>query len=102
MSTQTVEKMSHLSKQLCNAFHTIQQCYTASCLTILGVMKMSSSRLSSFAVFFLKSHPTRFGPDVRLQVSASTWAPDPITAEDRLVRALTRIRETLGEAPPEI
>jgi molybdenum cofactor synthesis domain-containing protein len=50
---------------------------------------------------FLKSHPTHFGSDVRMQVSASTWAPDPITAEDRLARALTRIREALGEAPAD-
>ena len=49
---------------------------------------------------FLKSHPTHFGPDVRMQVFASTWAPDAIRAEDRLARALARIREALGEAPP--
>lgn len=50
---------------------------------------------------FLKSHPTRFGPDVRLQVFASTWAADPTLAEERLHRALARVREALGEAPPE-
>lgn len=49
---------------------------------------------------FLKSHPTHFGPDVRMQVFASTWAPDAILAEERLARALARIREALGEAPP--
>jgi len=48
---------------------------------------------------FLKSHPTHFGPDVRMQVFASTWAADPATAEDRLARALARIRDALGEAP---
>lgn len=50
---------------------------------------------------FLKSHATRFGPDVRMQVFASTWAADPGTAEERLARALARIREALGEAPSE-
>ena len=49
---------------------------------------------------FLKSHPTHFGPDVRMQVFASTWAPDPIVAEERLTRALARIHEALGEAHP--
>jgi nicotinamide-nucleotide amidase len=49
---------------------------------------------------FLKSHPTHFAPDVRMQVFASTWAPDAILAEERLARALARIREALGEAPP--
>ncbi len=49
---------------------------------------------------FLKSHPTHFGPDVRMQVFASTWAPDALRAEERLARALVRIREALGEAPP--
>jgi molybdopterin-biosynthesis enzyme MoeA-like protein len=48
---------------------------------------------------FLKSHPTHFGPDVRMQVFASTWAPDALRAEERLSRALARIREALGEAP---
>jgi len=48
---------------------------------------------------FLKSHPTHFGPDVRMQVFASTWAADPSTAEERLARALARIRDALGEAP---
>lgn len=51
---------------------------------------------------FLKSHATRFGPDVRLEVFASTWAADPASAEERLGRALARIREALGEAPPEV
>jgi hypothetical protein len=48
---------------------------------------------------FLKSHPTHFGSDVRMQVFASTWAADRIVAEDRLSRALLLVRETLGEAP---
>jgi hypothetical protein len=34
-----------------------------------------------------------------MQVFASTWAADPATAEDRLARALARIRDALGEAP---
>jgi nicotinamide-nucleotide amidase len=46
---------------------------------------------------FLKSHPTHFGPDVRMQVFASTWAPDQTAAEERLTLALVRIREALGE-----
>lgn len=50
---------------------------------------------------FLKSHPTRFGSDVRMRVFASTWTADPATAEERLHRALAQIREALGEAPPE-
>jgi molybdenum cofactor synthesis domain-containing protein len=50
---------------------------------------------------FLKSHPTHFGPDVRMQVFASTWAADPATAADRLARALAQVREALGEAPTE-
>jgi len=50
---------------------------------------------------FLKSHPTHFGPEVRMQVFASTWAPDPTVAEERLTRALAQVREALGEAPPE-
>jgi molybdenum cofactor synthesis domain-containing protein len=49
---------------------------------------------------FLKSHPTRFGKDVAIQVFASTWAPDQRTAEDRLARAHALLREGLGEAPP--
>ncbi len=48
---------------------------------------------------FLKSHPTHFGTDVRLEVFASTWAADRTHAEDRLARALTLLRETLGESP---
>jgi molybdenum cofactor synthesis domain-containing protein len=47
---------------------------------------------------FLKSHATRFGPDVRMQVFASTWAPDRAVAEDRLGRALSLLRQALGEA----
>lgn len=50
----------------------------------------------------LKSHPTRFGADVRLQVFASTWAGDPAMAEERVTRALTLVREALGEAPTGI
>lgn len=50
---------------------------------------------------FLKSHPTRFGADVRLEVFASTWAPDRIMAEDRLTRALGLVRDALGEADRE-
>jgi molybdenum cofactor synthesis domain-containing protein len=49
---------------------------------------------------FLKSHPTHFGRDVRLQVVASTWAPDRSTAESRLARTRTLLRNALGEAPP--
>ncbi|MBI2115291.1 MAG: competence/damage-inducible protein A [candidate division NC10 bacterium] len=49
---------------------------------------------------FLKSHPTRFGADVRLQVFASTWAGDRTVAEERVARALALLREALGEAPP--
>jgi molybdenum cofactor synthesis domain-containing protein len=50
---------------------------------------------------FLKSHATHFGSDVRMQVFASTWASDATAAEDRLTRALARIREALGEASTE-
>jgi nicotinamide-nucleotide amidase len=50
---------------------------------------------------FLKSHPTHFGSDVRMQVFASTWAADRTVAEGRLARALLLVRETLGEAPVE-
>jgi molybdenum cofactor synthesis domain-containing protein len=46
---------------------------------------------------FLKSHPTHFGSDVRMQVFASTWAADPISAEERLARALGLVRGALGE-----
>jgi molybdopterin-biosynthesis enzyme MoeA-like protein len=49
---------------------------------------------------FLKSHPTRFGSDVRIEVFASTWATDPAAAGTRLARALSRLREALGEARP--
>jgi molybdenum cofactor synthesis domain-containing protein len=48
---------------------------------------------------FLKSHPTRFGSDVRMEVFASTWAGNRRVAEERLARALTLVREALGEAP---
>jgi hypothetical protein len=51
---------------------------------------------------FLKSHPTRFGADVRMEVFASTWAGRRAIAEDRLARALALVREALGEAPAEI
>ena len=50
---------------------------------------------------FLKSHPTHFGSDVRMQIFASTWAPDRIVAEDRLTRALALCCEALGEAPAD-
>jgi len=46
---------------------------------------------------FLKSHPTHFGSDVRMQVFASTWAADPVNAEERLTHALGLIRDALGE-----
>jgi molybdenum cofactor synthesis domain-containing protein len=46
---------------------------------------------------FFKSHPTRFGPDVRMEIFASTWATDPETAEARLARALASLRKALGE-----
>jgi molybdenum cofactor synthesis domain-containing protein len=48
---------------------------------------------------FLKSHATRFGADVRMEVWASTWAGSRAVAEERLARALTAVREALGEAP---
>ncbi|MBI2456036.1 MAG: hypothetical protein HYV46_07855, partial [candidate division NC10 bacterium] len=51
---------------------------------------------------FLKSHPTRFEADVRLQVFASTWAGDRTVAEERVARAFALVREALGEAPTEI
>ena len=50
---------------------------------------------------FLKSHATHFGPDVRMQVFASTWAADSTIAEQRLARALARIGGALGQAPSE-
>ncbi|MBI4734781.1 MAG: competence/damage-inducible protein A [candidate division NC10 bacterium] len=51
---------------------------------------------------FLKSHPTRFGADVRLQVFASTWATDRTVAAERVARALVLVREALGEVPTGI
>ena len=48
---------------------------------------------------FLKSHATGFGADVRMEVSASTWAGNRRVAEERLARALTLVREALGEEP---
>ncbi len=50
---------------------------------------------------FLKSHPTRFGRDVRMEVFASIWAADRAAGEEWLARALTLLREALGEAPAE-
>ncbi len=50
---------------------------------------------------FLKSHPTHFGTDVRMEVFASTWAADRTEAEERLARALSLLREALGEAPTD-
>lgn len=50
---------------------------------------------------FLKSHPTRFGAGVRLQVFASTWAGDRVAAEERVARALALVRAALGEASAE-
>lgn len=47
---------------------------------------------------FLKSHPTRFGSDVRIEVFVSTWASDQGAADTRLARALALLREALGEA----
>jgi molybdopterin-biosynthesis enzyme MoeA-like protein len=47
---------------------------------------------------FFKSHPTRFGPDVRMEIFVSTWATDPQTAGARLARALASLRKALGEA----
>lgn len=49
-----------------------------------------------------KSRPTHFGSDVRMEVFVSTWASDSAAAEGRLMRALSLLREALGEAtPPE-
>ena len=48
---------------------------------------------------FLKSHATRFGADIRMEVFASTWAGRRTIAEERLARALALVREALGEAP---
>lgn len=51
---------------------------------------------------YWKSHPARFGSDVRMEIFVSTWAGDPGAAEARLARALSLLREALGEAaPPE-
>ncbi len=51
---------------------------------------------------YWKSRPTRFGPDVRMEVFVSTWASDSAGADGRLTRALSLLREALGEAtPPE-
>jgi hypothetical protein len=49
---------------------------------------------------YVKSHPTRFGSDVRMEIFASTWASDPVAADRRLARALSLLREALGEEPP--
>ena len=49
---------------------------------------------------YLKSHPARFGSDVRMEVFVSTWASDPDAADRRLARALVLLREALGETPP--
>lgn len=49
---------------------------------------------------YLKSHPTRFGSDVRMEVFASTWASDTDTADARIGRALSLLRQALGEATP--
>lgn len=60
------------------------------------------SQLSrSLPEVFLKSHPTRFGPDICMEVFASTWAPDRPTAETRVTRALTLVGEALGQASSE-
>lgn len=57
-------------------------------------------RLSrSLPEVFLKSHATRFGVDICLEVFASTWASDRTTAEARVGRALGLVGEALGEAP---
>jgi molybdenum cofactor synthesis domain-containing protein len=49
---------------------------------------------------FLKSRPTHFGSDVRMEVFVSTWASDQSAADTRLARALVLLREALGEAAP--
>ena len=49
---------------------------------------------------FLKSHATHFGPDVRMEVFASTWAADQAAGEALLDRAIARIRDRLGDAGP--
>lgn len=55
----------------------------------------------SFPQVFLKSHATRFGADICMEVFASTWAPDRTTAEARLAGTLASVGEALGHAPPE-
>jgi molybdenum cofactor synthesis domain-containing protein len=49
---------------------------------------------------FLKSHATHFGPEVRMEIFASTWAVDRATGEALLDRAIGRIRDQLGEVAP--
>jgi len=49
---------------------------------------------------FLKSHATHFGPDVRMEVFASTWAGDRAAGEALLDRAIERVRADLGDAGP--
>jgi len=49
---------------------------------------------------FLKSRATHFGPEVRMEIFASTWAADRPAAEALLDRAIGRIRGELGEASP--
>ena len=49
---------------------------------------------------FLKSHATHFGPEVRMEVFASTWSVDRPAGEALLDRAIGRIRDQLGEAAP--
>ncbi len=51
---------------------------------------------------FLKSHATRFGADVRMEICASTWVGRRTIGEEWLARALALVREALGEAPAEI
>jgi nicotinamide-nucleotide amidase len=48
---------------------------------------------------FLKSHATHFGPEVRMEIFASTWVADRTAGEALLDRAIGRIRVELGEAP---
>ncbi len=49
---------------------------------------------------FLKSHATHFGPEVRMEIFASTWAVDRSLGEALLDRAIGRIRDQLGEGSP--
>ena len=49
---------------------------------------------------FLKSHATHFGPEVRMEIFASTWTVDRTVGEVLLDRAIGRIRDQLREAPP--